>query len=222
MTTRGRDERRGRAAASGRGTRAGSGAGRGTAGRGSTRSPAITRVQASGRDVRALRSSVSRRCTSAAHTRSPGGGDPVVAAALVVERGVGTLVALLDQAVGEHALDRAVERARAHAHGAVGELLDPLHERVAVLLTVAERQQQVEHRRGQGLAAWFGRAGHRHSIDRRYIDRRYRCRTRASRGVGPVTLRGVAEGEGFEPSRRLNTPYSLSRRALSAAQSSLQ
>src|SRR3978361_716795 len=32
----------------------------------------------------------------------------------------------------------------------------------------------------------------------------------------------VAEGEGFEPSRRLNTPYSLSRRALSAAQSSLR
>ena len=33
---------------------------------------------------------------------------------------------------------------------------------------------------------------------------------------------GVAEGEGFEPSRRLNTPYSLSRRALSATQSSLR
>lgn len=32
----------------------------------------------------------------------------------------------------------------------------------------------------------------------------------------------VAEGEGFEPSRRLHTPYSLSRRALSAAQSSLR
>src|SRR5690349_20762767 len=32
----------------------------------------------------------------------------------------------------------------------------------------------------------------------------------------------LAEGEGFEPSRRLDTPYSLSRRALSAAQSSLR
>src|SRR3954469_16124493 len=32
----------------------------------------------------------------------------------------------------------------------------------------------------------------------------------------------MAEGEGFEPSRRLKTPYSLSRRALSAAQSSLR
>src|ERR1700704_2488481 len=32
----------------------------------------------------------------------------------------------------------------------------------------------------------------------------------------------VAEGEGFEPSKELVTPYSLSRRALSASQSSLR
>src|SRR5437773_11305555 len=38
-------------------------------------------------------------------------GEPVVAAALIVELGIGPLIALLDQPVAEEALDRRVDRA---------------------------------------------------------------------------------------------------------------
>ena len=58
---------------------------------------------------------------------------------------------------------------------------------------------------------------------RRYIEQRYSASdARVKRWSTRHAVRRVAEGEGFEPSRRLNTPYSLSRRALSAAQSSLR
>ena len=98
------------------------------------------------------------------------GRDPVVATTLVVELRVGTLGGLLDEAVGEHALDRAVEGPGAHADGAVGELFDAAHDGVAVLFAVTEREQDVEDRRGEGLVA--GLTGHdRTSMHRRRLYR---------------------------------------------------
>src|SRR5262249_61526014 len=52
-------------------------------------------------------------------------------------------------AVGEQTFDDAVERAGAQADGAAGELLDRLHDGVAVDLAVGERDEHVEHRRGE-------------------------------------------------------------------------
>ena len=214
------------------------GAGRGAAGR--------------GRDARALHPVGSREEHGTARVAEqrlepvdlghagalPGGGDAVVAPPLVVERRVGPRVALLDEPFAEHALDRPVQGARPHAHGAVGELLDALHQRVAVLLTVAQRgSSRWNTAGGSGPAAAGFRAlaatvasspgfpRHRRSIDRRYIGGRYsvgRARQGSIDAAGRSVCRRVAEGEGFEPSKELFTPYSLSRRALSASQSSLR
>src|SRR5918999_496437 len=74
---------------------------------------------------------------------------PVVAAALVVELGVGALVGLLYQPLGEHALDRTVERPRPETHLAPGPILDLLHDPVPVPLLIRQRQQDVQHRRRQ-------------------------------------------------------------------------
>ena len=41
-------------------------------------------------------------------------GEPVVAAPLIIQSGIGSLVGFLDQALVEHPLDGAVERARSH------------------------------------------------------------------------------------------------------------
>ena len=74
----------------------------------------------------------------------------VVAPAFVVERRVGSVIALLDQAGCQHALDRAVERSRAHLHLTLRHQLHLLHDGVAVFLIIGQRQQDVEDRRGQG------------------------------------------------------------------------
>ena len=72
------------------------------------------------------------------------GREPVVAAALVVERGIGALLGLLDQAVGEQPLDRAVERAGAELDRAVAEGVDVADERVAVALAPPEGEEDVQ------------------------------------------------------------------------------
>src|SRR5437899_197404 len=54
-----------------------------------------------------------------------------------------------DQPVGEQPLDDPVERAGAQPDGAARELLDLFQHRVAVGLAVGERDQHVEHRRGE-------------------------------------------------------------------------
>src|SRR6185503_10618175 len=74
---------------------------------------------------------------------------PVVAPAILVGLVVQRDRQLLDQAVDQHALNRAVERARAEARLAVGEALDVLHDAVAVRFAVGKRQEDVEDSRRQ-------------------------------------------------------------------------
>jgi len=76
-------------------------------------------------------------------------GEPVVAAPLIIQRGIGPLVGLLDQALVEHPLDRAVERARSHPNRPTTQLGDIAHDRVAMLLAIRERHDDVHHRRRQ-------------------------------------------------------------------------
>src|SRR3954462_12200707 len=106
MTPNGRAARRGRAERAGRGTRAGIDVERGAAGRGTR-----ARRSSGASEVRARSARVVQQRLPPLHLRRAGalaaGGDAVVAAALVVEGGVGALVGLLDQSVREHPLDRA-------------------------------------------------------------------------------------------------------------------
>ena len=90
-----------------------------------------------------------RRCASARTTRWPSGSHAVIAAALVVERGVGPLVGLLHHSGGEHALQAAIERAGAELQGVIGLARHVLHDAVPVTLLAGQRQQDVEDRRGE-------------------------------------------------------------------------
>src|SRR5262245_5422176 len=74
-------------------------------------------------------------------------GQPVVPPPLVVAGR--TPEGLLDQAVVEHLADGAVERAGTHPHVAVRPLGDLLHDGVAVLFSLAEGDQDVEHGRSE-------------------------------------------------------------------------
>jgi hypothetical protein len=76
-------------------------------------------------------------------------GEPVVAAPLIIESRIGPLVGLLDQALVEHPLDRAVERARSHSNRPTTQFGDIAHDRVAMLLAVGERHDDVHHRHRQ-------------------------------------------------------------------------
>ena len=77
-------------------------------------------------------------------------GQAVVAAALVVERGIGARAALHDQPVLRQPPDDRVERARAELHLAVGAARHLLDDGVAVLLAVGQGHQHLEHRRREG------------------------------------------------------------------------
>ena len=79
----------------------------------------------------------------------PLGGQTVVAATVVIGLVMEGDGQLLNQAVDEHPLNRAIERAWAETRLAVGEALDVLHDAVAVRLAVSERQQDVEDGRRQ-------------------------------------------------------------------------
>src|SRR5438128_7742954 len=60
-----------------------------------------------------------------------------------------------------HALERAVDRARPHAHLRAGRLLHRLHDGVAVEWTIGKRKKDVEHRGSQrGAAEGRNRLGH--------------------------------------------------------------
>jgi hypothetical protein len=70
---------------------------------------------------------------------------------------LGPVGGLDDEALVAEAVDGAVERARTHANGAVAQLGDPLHQRVAVLLSGEQGEQEVERSSRDGLP------GHRHT-----------------------------------------------------------
>ena len=92
----------------------------------------------------------SSRRTSAAATDLPKRGEPVVAAALVVEVWVGALVGFLDEAVGQEALDGRVDGARPELDGAGGDAPDLVHDRVPVALLRPDGQEDVHRDAGQG------------------------------------------------------------------------
>src|SRR5262249_39489755 len=75
--------------------------------------------------------------------------DPVIAPPLVVHLGGGPLARLLDQALLEHPLDRAVQRPRPEPDLSAGPLRDLLEDRVAVPVFPGERYEDVERRLGQ-------------------------------------------------------------------------
>jgi hypothetical protein len=77
------------------------------------------------------------------------GGEPVVSPAIVVGFVVERDGELLDQAVHEHLLNRAVERAGPEAHVARGHAIDILHDPVAVRFAAGEHEQDVKDRRRQ-------------------------------------------------------------------------
>ena len=70
-------------------------------------------------------------------------------AALVLHLHARLLGELDDQSVEQHALDRAVQRARPESHPPGGEIVHFAHDRVAMVRAVGERQQDVEDRRRQ-------------------------------------------------------------------------
>ena len=75
---------------------------------------------------------------------------------------VAARVELTDESGFFHALQRAVDRARAHPHLLTGGLFDRLHDGVAVPRTIRQREQDVEHGRRQGrlTEGWDRRLGH--------------------------------------------------------------
>ena len=108
---------------------------------------------------------------------APGGREPlrrqpVVAPAIFVRFVVERDGQLLDQAVHQHSLNRAVQGARAQPGIAVGEALDVLHDAVAVRLAVGEREQDVKDGRSQQ-------------------------RTRFVAGIRPITLRRGCNHRGY-------------------------
>ena len=76
-------------------------------------------------------------------------GQPVVAATLVIQRRIGSLIGFFDQALVEHPLDRAIQRARPHPNNSAAQLADIPHDRVTVLLAIGERHDNVHDRRRQ-------------------------------------------------------------------------
>jgi hypothetical protein len=84
------------------------------------------------------------------------GRELVVAAAFVVAAG-GPVGGLHDESCVEEAVERAVERPRAHADGPVAQLLDPAHEGVAVEFAVEEGQDDVQRCGGEWLRSWHCR-----------------------------------------------------------------
>jgi hypothetical protein len=88
--------------------------------------------------------------------RPAGPGQPVVAAALVVEVRGRPLVGLLDQPVAQQPAQRAVERRGAQPRIRALLRLDHLHDLVAVPVAVGQRQQDVERRLGQPRCVSLG------------------------------------------------------------------
>lgn len=73
-----------------------------------------------------------------------GFGDAVVAAALVIAIGIGTLAKFLNEAGFEQTLDGAIERAGAELNFARRALGDFLHDGVAVAFAFSKRDENVE------------------------------------------------------------------------------
>ena len=89
----------------------------------------------------------------------PLGGQPVVAAAVVIGLVMEGDGQLLNQAVDEHPLNRPIESARSQPRIAVGEAFHVLHDAVAVGLAVGEGEQDMEDGRGgngRGLLVGVG------------------------------------------------------------------
>ena len=102
------------------------------------RSPAISRFGADQRREPRQSVRLGRECAPAGRLKSED------ATTVVAARGE-----LTDEPRFFHALQRAVDRARAHPHVRAGRRFDRLHDRVAVQRTIGQRKQDVEHGGGQ-------------------------------------------------------------------------
>src|SRR5215210_7479788 len=76
-------------------------------------------------------------------------GEPVVASPLVVEVRIRPCYGLPDEPVLRQPLDRAVQRAGPELHGPPAYLLGLAHDGVAVLLSILQREEDVEGPRGE-------------------------------------------------------------------------
>ena len=73
----------------------------------------------------------------------------VIAATLVIQLGVRTVVRFFDQAEIHHALDRLVQCSGSQHHFALGLLFHFFHDAVAMALLVHQGEKDVEDRGGQ-------------------------------------------------------------------------
>ena len=94
--------------------------------------------------ARACRSSTVSRSASACARSRPNWRDAVVPASLIVFARAWRTIDFDDEIVGEHALDRRVQRARTQLQATVGPRRHILHDCVAVPVLVRERDEDVE------------------------------------------------------------------------------
>src|SRR5919112_121129 len=101
-----------------------------------------------------------RRVNQALKALHLGQGDPpakvrklIVAAAFVVEAGLGAFLCLHHPSPLLHLLERTVERAWGQTPASIGAAPDLLHDGVAVQLLVAQSHHDVKHRRSEGQVA---------------------------------------------------------------------
>src|SRR5690349_10196647 len=114
-------------------------------------------------------------CLGARH-RAAERRESIVPPALVAWR-VGSIASLLDEAIRDQSLERAVQRAGPETQAPGGSNLDLIHDRVPVTLAIAEREQHVERAfaQRQELVGPSMRRGHRHT---NRLRRAYRGTTR--------------------------------------------
>src|SRR5690606_19066496 len=146
------------------------------------------------------------------HDLPPEARQPVVATTLIPSIRRRALLQLLHHALLEEPLDRAVQRPRPQPHLPSRPLFDVPHDRVAVALSIHQREQDVEHRgrerqqvawipvvrRHVVLGPWFGS---RRRLD--YIVGRYSCLPGTVSRHGTGGRRSAAGWGGRSPSSRM-------------------
>lgn len=82
---------------------------------------------------------------------SPEVGQTIAAASGAIEVWVRPVMRRLDRACLEHALDRTLERAGAHADSISGEVHDLPHDPISMLLLIGQVEKDIEDRGGQRM-----------------------------------------------------------------------
>jgi hypothetical protein len=107
-------------------------------------------------------------------------GEPVISAAFVVIRRIGPILGaqLENQAVFKHPFDGSIKSSRAEPHAAAGSFSDVLHDAVAVLVAIRQRDQDVKN-----LRCKRKKLHDRHYNAPRYSVKRYRSGPLRSRTI---------------------------------------